>query len=120
MCGIAGSVAFANAAKRVVQFSDLPIRGLLVHRGNGYLRSAPPDWVHALVKADAKSAGALIQTLRAVADADMNVQKAARILCRHPNTIYTRIERIRDLTGLDGQRYHDLTELLLAADCWRS
>ena len=54
-----------------------------------------------------------------MADADMNVQKAARLLGKHPNTVYTRIERIRELTGLDGQRYHDLTELLLAADSRR-
>jgi hypothetical protein len=110
----------ANVANRVVQFSDLPIRDLLVHHGTDYVQAAPPNWVAALVSADAKAKGTLIQTLRAVADADLNVQKAARILGRHPNTIYTRIERIRDLTGLDGQRYRDLTELLLAADCWRS
>lgn len=110
---------FANVAKRVVQFSDLPIRDLLVHRGIDYVQSAPPSWIAALLGADAKADGALIRTLRAVADADLNMQKAARILGRHPNTVYTRIEKIRDLTGLDGQRYHDLTELLLSADCWR-
>jgi hypothetical protein len=111
---------FASVAKRVVQFSDLPIRGLLVHRGIDYVLSAPPNWVQILADADAKAAGTLTQTLRAVAEADMNIQKAARILGKHPNTVYTRIERIRDLTGLDGQRYHDLTELLLAADCWQA
>jgi sugar diacid utilization regulator len=108
---------FASVDNRVVQFSALPIRGLLIHRGTDYIKSAPPNWVARLIGADAKAGGALVQTLRAVADADMNVQKAARILGKHPNTIYTRIERIRELTGLDGQRYHDLTELLLGADC---
>jgi hypothetical protein len=111
---------FAKVANRVVQFSDLPIRDLLIHHGTGYLQAAPPNWVAALVSADVKADGTLVQTLRAVADADLNVQKAARILRRHPNTVYTRIERIKHLTGLDGQRYRDLTELLLAADCWRS
>jgi sugar diacid utilization regulator len=111
---------FASVANRVVLFSDLPIRDLLVHHGTDYVQAAPPNWVAALVGADAKAEGTLIQTLRAVADADLNMQKAARILGRHPNTVYTRIERIRDLTGLDGQCYRDLTELLLAADCWRS
>ena len=110
---------FANVTNRVVQFSDLPVRGLLVHRGADHVRSAPPKWAQSLVDADAKASGALVATLRAVADADMNVQQAARLLGRHPNTVYTRIERIRELTGLDGQRYRDLTELLLAADCWR-
>jgi sugar diacid utilization regulator len=111
---------FANVANRVAQFSDLPIRDLLVHHGANYVQAAPPSWVAALVSADIKAEGTLIQTLRAVAEADLNVQKAARILRRHPNTVYTRIERIRDLTGLDGQCYRDLTELLLAADCWHS
>jgi DNA-binding PucR family transcriptional regulator len=46
--------------------------------------------------------GSLIQTSRAVTDADMNVQKAARLLGKHPNTIYTRIDRIKELTGFDG------------------
>jgi hypothetical protein len=111
---------FASMANRVVQFSDLPIRDLLVHYGTDDVQAAPPNWVAALVGADAKADGTLIQTLRAVAAADLNVQKAARILGRHPNTVYARIERIRDLTGLDGQRYRDLTEMLLAADCWQS
>lgn len=107
----------ATVESRVVQFASLPIRSLLVHRGTDYVRSTPPNWVATLVNADAKVGGALIATLRAVAQADMNMQKAARLLNKHPNTVYTRIERIRELTGLDGQRYHDLTELLLGADC---
>ena len=107
----------ASVENRVVQFAELPIRGLLVHRGTEYVKSTPPKWVAILIDADAAASGALIRTLRAVADADMNVQKAARILGKHPNTVYTRIERINDLTGLDGQRYHDLTELLLGLDC---
>ena len=110
---------FASVTKRVVQFSDLTIRDLLLHRSADYLQAAPPHWITGFVEADRKAAGMLVQTLRAVAEADMNVQKAARILGKHPNTVYARIARINDLTGLDAQRYRDLTELLLAADCWR-
>jgi sugar diacid utilization regulator len=110
---------FASVAERVVQFSGLPIRALLVHRGADYVRSVPPAWAQALVDADMKASGAIIQTLRAIADADMNVQRAARTLGKHPNTVYARIERLKELTGLDGQRYRELTEMLLAADCWR-
>ena len=63
--------------------------------------------------------GTLIETLRVLADCDMNVQAAARKLGRHPNTVVARLARIRDLTGLDPQRYHALTEMLLAASCWK-
>lgn len=111
---------FADVTKRVASFAELPVRSLLVHRGANYVRAASPGWIEALVKADIQTGGALLRTLRAIADADMNIQRAARILGKHPNTVYHRIERIKDLTSLDGQRYHQLTELLLAADCRQS
>lgn len=111
---------FANVTERVVQFSALPIRRLLIHRGADYVQSAMPVWFPPFRDADAKAQGALTKTLQALADADMNVQRAARELHVHPNTIYARIERISDLTGLEAQRYHHLTDLLLAADCGRA
>jgi sugar diacid utilization regulator len=106
--------------ERVVQFAELQIRRLLIHRGADYVQSAMPVWFPRFRDADAKAQGALVKTLQALADADMNVQRAARELHVHPNTIYARIERISDLTGLEAQRYHHLTDLLLAADCGRS
>jgi DNA-binding PucR family transcriptional regulator len=110
---------FATVARRIVRFGDLPIRELLVHRGNDYVQSAPKPWVQALITANQDADGSLVATLRAMADSDMNVQLAGRQLGKHANTVYARLERIKALTGLDGQRYRDLTELLLAADCWR-
>ena len=106
---------FANVEQRVVPFASLPMRSLLVQRNGGLLQSTSPRWAGAFFDADAKAQGSLTRTLRAIADADLNVQKAARLLGKHPNTVYARIER----TGLDGQRYHDLTELLLTSDCRR-
>ncbi len=114
------ALEFASVAARIISFAELPVRALLVHRGADYVQSASPDWIDDFMGADAKASGALLRTLGAIADTDMNVQKAARLLGIHPNTVYNRIERIRDLTGLDGQRYHDLTELLLVADCCQS
>jgi hypothetical protein len=108
---------FASVSQRVVQFSHLPVRSLLVHHGAGHIQSAPHGWVASLMAANEKSGGALLTTLQAIADADMNIQKAARQLGKHPNTLYHRLERIKDLTGLDGQRYRDLTELLLGVEC---
>lgn len=107
----------ASLGNRVVRFLDLSPRDLLVHHGRPLL-PAPPVWAAALFAADQKAEGALVATLRALADADMNVQAASRRLGRHPNTIAMRLTRIRDLTGRDGQRYHDLTELLLVIDCF--
>lgn len=110
---------FASVGQRVAVFGNLPLRALLVHRGADHLRATPPPWLAAFDTANRGSEGALAATLRAMAGADMNIQRAARALGRHPNTLYARLEHIRAATGLDGQRYADLTELLLAADTWR-
>ena len=110
---------FASVGERVVQFADLPLRRLVLHLAGDSVLSAMPVWTEDFLQANRKARDALVKTLQAYADADMNVLKAARELNVHPNTIYTRLQRIKDLTGLDGQRYHALTELLLAADCAR-
>ena len=107
----------ASVGERVVQFPSLPLRRLLLHRSRDYLRSVLPPWAGEFADADAKVSGALAKSLRAYADADMNVIRAARLLRVHPNTLYARLQRVKILTGLNGQRYHDLIELLLAVDC---
>jgi len=107
----------AHVGERVVKFGALPMRRVLLQRGGDYLRAALPPWVADFTAADARARGKLVETLRAYADADMNLIRAARDLEVHPNTLYARMQRIRELTGLDCQRYHDLNELLLAVDC---
>ena len=113
------ALEFATVAERVKAFSSLSIRRLLVHRGVEFAQSALPTWFGAFRDANAKSQSDLVKTLRALGDADMNVQGAARRLKLHANTVYARLQRIEELTGLNAQRYHDLTELLLVADCGR-
>lgn len=109
----------ASVSERVVQYSALPIRRLLLHRAADYVQTALPSWMPAFIAADAKLHGALVQTLRAYADSGMNILRAARALNVHPNTIYARFEKILALTGVDSQRYRELEELLLAIDCRR-
>ena len=111
---------FASVDRRVVLFSTLPVRSLLVHAGGEYVRSAAPLWSEALIAADAKANGSLVRTLTALADANLNVQLAGRRLDVHPNTVYARLQRIQNVTGLDGRSHRDLVELLLAMDCART
>jgi hypothetical protein len=110
---------FASVSARVIAFNAISIRRLLIHRGVEYAQTALPPWFGALREADAKARGELARTLRAFADADLNVQAAARDLQVHANTVYARLQRVEDLTGLNPRRFHDLTDLLLAADCAR-
>jgi PucR C-terminal helix-turn-helix domain/GGDEF-like domain len=111
------ALAIADVVRRVVQFSDIPARRLLLHLAGAEFQRAVPAWASELLHADEKSGGALSATLRAYADADMNVLKAAEKIAIHPNTVYARMQRVSDLTGLDARTYHGLTELLIAVDC---
>jgi sugar diacid utilization regulator len=59
--------------------------------------------------------GALMETLRAYLDSDLDVGRTAEALYVHPNTVRYRLRRISDLTGLDTQRFSGLVELLTIA-----
>jgi hypothetical protein len=108
---------FADVANRVVAYSAIPFRHVLVTHARAAVQSALPAWREPFAAADAKSRGALQLTLEAYADADMNALRAAKALGIHPNTLYARMRRIRDLSGLDPLSYHALTEMLLALEC---
>ena len=82
-----------------------------------YLAEHADDAAQRLVPAAAAAlAGdeALAATLRAYADCDMNVARAAERLVVHPNTVHYRLRRVAEATGRDPRRFGDLLELLLA------
>ena len=106
-------------AHRVARFSDLAPQLLLLHFAGEEFRRVLPDWSRDFFQADEKARGALVATLRGYAQADMNILKTAEMLKVHPNTIYSRLQKILDITGLEARSYHALTELLLIADCRR-
>jgi hypothetical protein len=108
---------FADVANRVMLYSDIPFRQMLVTHARDAVQSALPPWLEAFTAGDEKSRGALSKTLHAYADADMNALRAAKNLGIHPNTLYARMRKIRDLAGLDPLNYHALTEMLLACAC---
>ena len=55
----AAALDFASVDRRVVLFSALPVRSLLVHAGGEYVRSAAPSWIASLLAADGKAGGDL-------------------------------------------------------------
>ena len=108
---------FSDVANRVMRYSAIPFRQMLVTQARESVQAALPAWFGSFAEADRKARGALSATLRAYADADMKVLRAAEALGVHPNTIYARMRRIRDVTGLEPLSYHALTEMLLVSDC---
>ena len=111
------ALELANVTHRVVQFSEIPARRLMLHLVGEDFQRVLPAWTSEFFLADDKAGGALIATLHAYANVNMNVLKAAERLSVHANTIYSRIQKIVDITGLDARSYHALTELLIVTDC---
>ena len=108
---------FATVAERVMPYSRIPFREMLLSVARDEMRASLPSWLQDFTAADRKSRGALSETLSAYADASMNVMKAAQALSIHPNTIYARMQKIDRITGRNPLDYHALTELLLVTDC---
>jgi len=111
------ALGFGDVANRIVRYSQIPFRQLLVSRAREEILSALPAWLDTFVTADTKARGSLTATLQAYATADMNVLQSAKELGVHPNTIYARMQKIEDLTGQNALSYHALTEMLLAIEC---
>jgi len=111
---IQAGIALQNAGveNRVVEFRSLPLRQLMIHLSSNQLPSLMPQWSAVLYQANDKASGVLQQTLWAYAQANMNALKAAARLDVHPNTIYARFQKVRELTGLDPRSFDQLNDLL--------
>jgi hypothetical protein len=111
---------YASVSRRVVSIAEIPLRRMLISQASDPLRLALPVWAAALDAADRRGRGRLFDTLQAYADNDMNVLRTARSLSLHANTVYARMQKIADITGLSPLGYHGLTEILLALECRRN
>ena len=111
------ALEFASVGERVMPYSRIAFRQILLRVAREKIQHALPAWLDDFRVADTKSRGALSETLRAYADADMNALRTAKVLALHPNTIYARIQKVADITGKNALNYHALTELLLTTEC---
>ena len=110
------ALSLADDTHRVVQFPDIQPREYLLHLARQELKSITPAWASRLFQADDKLKGKLIATMRAYAKCNLNVLKAAEMLHCHPNTIYSRFEKVREITGLNPREFFPLEDLLVVAD----
>jgi hypothetical protein len=104
----------ANVSNRVARYSDISLRQMLITQACSVSSTAGPAWAEKLIAADRR--GALAATLRSYADCNMNAQKTALVLGIHPNTVYSRMQKIERLTGMNALEFHALSEILLALD----
>jgi hypothetical protein len=113
------ALELASVSQRVLQFSEIPLRKLLLHFAAQDFRRVLPAWTSDFYEADDKAGGALVATLRAYANVDMNILKAAQVLGVHPNTVYARLQRIFEITDLRATSFNALSDLLAVSDCVR-
>jgi hypothetical protein len=110
------ALELASVSERVVRFADIPLRRLLLHFARQDFGRVVPAWAGAFIAADDKANGALVGTLRAYASVDMNILKSAELLRLHPNTVYARLQRILEITGLQARSFDGLADLLVVCD----
>jgi PucR C-terminal helix-turn-helix domain/GGDEF-like domain len=113
------ALELSSVSRRVLQFSEIPLRKLLLHFAAQDFHRVLPAWANDFHQADEKADGALVATLRVYADVDMNIVKAAQSLGIHPNTVYARLQRIFEITQLQATSFHALNDLLAVSDCVR-
>jgi hypothetical protein len=79
-----------------------------------YLAATADETAHLLLPPGMDKLSPLAETLRAYADCDLNVARAAELLNVHANTVHYRLRRVQELTGRDPRRFSELVELTTA------
>jgi PucR C-terminal helix-turn-helix domain/GGDEF-like domain len=104
----------AGGDAAVVALEEIGLFDYLAASADDTARRLLPAGTEALMRADERLDGALAATLRAYADCDLNVARAAGQLIVHPNTVHYRLRRVQELSGRDPRRFADLVELTAA------
>jgi sugar diacid utilization regulator len=86
----------------------------LALRADAIARQLVDPRISALLDDDTRRGGALAATVRAFAEADLNLRLTAERLQVHHNTAHYRLRRIEERTGRNPRRIADLLELLVA------
>jgi hypothetical protein len=108
------ALEFASAAQPLMHFSDIDLPDYLIRRADAAALRLIPERARRLSAADGDKSRELSRTIHAFADANLNVKQTARRLGVHTNTVYFRLNRIKNLTGIDPRTYSG-TSLLLTA-----
>jgi sugar diacid utilization regulator len=106
------AVEFTTETRPIMHFAEIDLMEFLVRRPDSAARRLIPDWANRLVDADSGKQGELSRTIGHFADCNFNVKRTARRLNLHTNTVYFRLNRIRELTGIDPRSYAGLSLLL--------
>jgi sugar diacid utilization regulator len=106
------AINFAGSAQPVMLFGNIDLLEFLIRHADHAAFRLIPGWVrHFSDPTDVKSRD-LLHTVRAFADASLSVKQTARQLGLHANTVYFRLNRVTEITGIDPRTYAGLSLLL--------
>ena len=94
--------------------SDVPLMDYLPSFGDKTAHRLVPVRLAKAIADDRRQGGLLIETLMQYEAACLSVSETAAALHVHPNTVYYRLARLSELTGVDVRNFTQLVQLLLA------
>jgi PucR C-terminal helix-turn-helix domain/GGDEF-like domain len=106
------ALEFASGSRALRHFGDIDLAEFVIHGADRAALRLIPDWVR-----DAHASGreeCLIRTIRVFAECSLNVKETARRLGVHTNTVYFRLNRIKERTGADPRTFSGTSTLLTA------
>jgi hypothetical protein len=106
--------ALVDPARPVVFLGGMSVLDYLLAREDRVASSLIPDAIRELATSETAMDRALVETLVAYVDSDMNVQRTAAILPAHPNTVHYRLNRLEEKTGRSHRNVRQMTELTMA------
>lgn len=98
---LAANVAEGTAERALLAFEDAGSYRLLLSEDPAELQRFYADTIESLAAYDAQYETELVRTVEAYLDNDANVAATAQTLFTHRHTVRYRLERVRDLSGLD-------------------
>ena len=98
---LAANVAEGTAERALLAFEDAGSYRLLLSEDPAELQRFYADTIEPLTAYDAQYETELVRTVEAYLDNDANVAATAQTLFTHRHTVRYRLERVRDLSGLD-------------------
>jgi hypothetical protein len=103
---------FVSPTRALVHFSEIDLSEFLIQRADKAAFRLIPEWARHFTPDGELSE--LSSTIRTFADCNFNVKQTARHLKVHTNTVYSRLNRINKLTGIDPRTYSGTSRILTA------
>jgi sugar diacid utilization regulator len=107
------ALELADSTRPLVCFGRIDLLDFLIRRADRAALRLVPDWARDAHLSNGRSVD-LLGTIRAFAECDLSVKNTARRLQVHPNTVYFRLNQIKERTGVDPRTFAGTSFLLTA------